>query len=326
MINYRSKEMALFYEKLAQLYRAGMPITESLPMASLDIKNGEFRHSVEKAQRYLMSGRTLTESFSQSPKIFSDLDLALIGIGETEGRLDQCLMNLSALYEKQYKDVKTFIFAMLYPTFLLLAAIFIPPLIDFFNSGPEAYARAVGSSIITFTWPCLLAYGIYYIFKNFAPEFYSQLLFAIPVLGTNLKKMALARFSRSFATLFSSGVDMRRSLRLSIKSLSNYYMQHRCRVIERALDEGRTIADGMRLANVFPANFVQTFALGEQTGDIDKMLTKVAEYYEFEADKAFKAILTMLPVFIYLCVAAYIGYIVISFYAGYYNAIGGMLK
>jgi type IV pilus assembly protein PilC len=326
MINYKTKELAMFYEKMAQLYRAGVPVTEGLQLAGLDVRDKNLRRGIERVGYHLNRGRTLTEGFSQSPDVFAELDLALINIGETQGRLDQSLTSLSQLYEREFKDIKSFLFAMIYPTFLLAAAIFLPPIIDGFNDGMLAYAKGVGSSLYTIGMPIAVAAGAYLAFKNLLPELFDQVKISLPLLGTNLRKLAIARFCRSMATLFSSGLDLRRSLKLSLKTMANSYMEKRCGIIEKAIDEGQMISEGLRAAGVFPANFVQTFAIGERTGDIDKVLNKVAEYYEFEADKATKAILTMLPVFIYLCVAAYIGYIVISFYTGYFNAIGNITK
>jgi type II secretory pathway component PulF len=326
MLTYKSKELAIFYEKLAQLYRAGVPITESLPLATMEVKSGKVRHGLERVHNYLMRGRTLTEGFSQCPEVFSELEVALIGVGETQGRLDQSLMSLSTMYEREYKDLKTFILAMLYPGFLFFAAIFLPPVVAWFTDGFSAYLKAVSSSLFTFFLPGAVVFAIYYFFKRSFPEAFDQIKVSIPFIGTNFKKLALARFSHSLATLFSGGVDLRRSIKLATKAMANKYLERRCRFILKAIDEGQSIAEGLRVAKVFPGNFVQTVAVGERTGELDKMLHKMAEYYEFEADKAFKGLLVMAPVFIYLCVAAYIAYIVISFYAGYFNSIGNILK
>src|SRR5262249_24249305 len=128
------------------------------------------------------------------------------------------------------------------------------------------------------------------------------------------------------ARMFSSGLEMRSSLRLAIKAMGNKYLESRCRVVQTALDEGATLSESLHATNIFPANLVQMVAVGEQTGEIDKMLEKAAEYYEYEANKTIKAMLGALPVVLYLMVAAYIAYIVISFYTGYFNAIGNITK
>jgi type II secretory pathway component PulF len=322
----RTKEIAVFYEKMAQSYRAGLPLTESLTLATLGVSDSKVRQSLERAKRHILSGQTFTQGLAQSPHIFPELDLALIDVGESQGRLDFSLLDLSTLYERRYKDIKTFLLAMAYPTFLLLAAIFLPPIVDWFNNGLYAYFTAVSSKLFFISLPLAACYAGYYAFNTYSPTTFDYLLLQIPVLGTNLKKLALARFSRSMAVLFAGGIDLRRSIKLSIKSMANNYLEQRSRIIEVAIDEGRTVSEGLQAAQVFPEGFVQTFAIGEQTGDIDKMLIKVAEYYEFEADKAFKALLTATPVFIYLCVAVYIAYVVISFYTGYFNAIGDIAK
>lgn len=326
MVNYRSKELSIFYQKMSQLYRSGIPLTEGLKLATLDIKDNRLRLSLERTHNYVMTGRSLTESLAQSPQSFSDLDLAIIGVGETQGRLDQSLLNLANLYEEKYKDLKIFLLAMLYPAVLLLAAIFIPPIVTGYNEGLTAYIYASGSTFAKIIVPLAGIYALYYSFQVYAPEAFDRLIISLPIIGSNLQKLAIARFSRSLSTLFASGVDLRKSVKLAAKSLANKYMESRCHILEVAIDEGRNISDGLIAAKIFPSNFIQTFIVGERTGDLDKMLDQVAKYYEFEADKAFKAILTLLPIVVYLLVAAYIGYIVISFYTGYFNAIGSITQ
>lgn len=322
----RNKEIALFYDKMAQSYRSGLPLTETLTMASMGVSDSKIRRAVELAKAYILSGHTLTQGLAQSPTLFSEMDLALIDVGESQGRLDQTLLGLSALYEKQYKDIKIFLLAMAYPTFLLSAAILLPPVVNLFTDGIEAYFSIVFTKLFTIGMPIAALYSAHYAIKNYAPDKMDYALLQIPILGANLKKVAIARFCRSLATLFSGGVDLHRSVKLAIKSMSNAYLEQRSRMIAIALDEGRTITEGLRASTVFPENFVNSFAIGEETGDIDQILNQLASYYEFEADKAFKAILTALPIVLYLFVAAYIAYIVISFYAGYFGAIGSMAQ
>lgn len=322
----RNKEIASFYEKMAQSYKSGLPLTEGLTLASMSVGDSKLSRSIDLAKRYVLGGGTLTQGLAQSAHLFSELDLALIEVGESQGRLDQTLLGLSALYEKKYKDVITFLTAMAYPTFLLAAAIFLPPVVNLFIEGFDAYVSLVFNKLFFIGTPVTALYATYYAFRHYAPDTLDYTLLQIPIIGNNLQKLAIARFCRSLATLFSGGIDLHKSIKLSINSMSNAYLQQRSRIVTVALDEGKTVTEGLRAAKVFPENFVDSFAIGEKTGDIDKVLTKIAEYYEFEADKAFKAILAATPMFLYLCVAAYIAYIVISFYTGYFNTIGEMTK
>jgi type II secretory pathway component PulF len=326
MISFRSKELSIFYEKLAQLYRAGVPITESLPIATLQVKDSGIRRGANRAHEYIMHGRTLTEGISQCPDVFSEMQVALIGVGEMQGRLDQSLMNLSAMCDREYKDVRNFLFAMLYPTFLLCAAIFLPPIVTWFTDGFEAYVKSVGSTFFNILFPLSVIYLVYFIVKTYFRSGFDRAKLVIPILGSNLKKLALARFCRSLSTLFAGGVEMRSSLNLAIKSMGNRYLEQRCRIVQRALDDGETLTSSLQTTRIFPPNLIQMVAVGERTGELDKMLDKAAHYYEYEADKVLKVLLAALPVGIYLMVAVYIAYIVISFYAGYFSAIGNLTK
>jgi type II secretory pathway component PulF len=326
MMTFRSKELSIFYEKLAQLYKAGVPIMESLPLASVEVKDSGLKRGVAYAHEHVLHGHTLTEGFSQCPDVFTDIQIALIAVGEKQGRLDETLINLSSIYERKYKDIRNFLFALLYPAFLLLAAIFLPPIVTWFTDGLEAYVKMVVSSFFRILFPIAVIYLIYYLIKTYLPDTLDRVKLAIPVLGSNLKKLALARFSRSLAILFASGVEIRTSLKLSIGALGNNYLEQRCRVVHTAIDDGATLTQSLQTTNIFPQNLIQMISVGERTGELDKMLDKAAQYYEYEADKVLKVLMAAIPVVIYLGVAAYIAYIVISFYAGYYSAIGDMLK
>ncbi|MBL8152397.1 MAG: type II secretion system F family protein, partial [Blastocatellia bacterium] len=155
---------------------------------------------------------------------------------------------------------------------------------------------------------------------------FDRVVIEIPFLGKNLKKLALSRFSRSLATLYAGGVEMHKALKLSIETMGNSYLQQRSRIVQVALSEGETLTRSMAATVVFPVNLVEMVAVGEQTGELDKMLHKAADYYEFEADKAIKALLAAIPIGIYLLVAIYIAFTVISFYAGYFRAIGNIAQ
>lgn len=322
----RSKQMSIFYEKLGQLYAAGVPIDEGLATASLEVRDAGLQRGLERLHGYVARGRTLTEGVAQSPEVFSEMDVALIRVGEARGRLDESLRRLSEIKERDYKNLKRFLIGMAYPTFLIIGAIFIPPLVSLFTTGLEAYIAQVAKALFLMMLPVAVALMIYLGLKKGFRDDFDRLILMLPFLGNNLKKLALARFCRSFSALFSSGLEIRACLKHAIASMSNRYLQRRASVVQAAIDEGETLTRALSTASIFPTQLVQMVATGEQTGNLDQMLDKAASYYEFEAERAIKAMLMAIPFVVYLLVAVYIAYIVISFYAGYFKMIGDITK
>jgi type II secretory pathway component PulF len=322
MLPYQIKELALVYEKLARVYHSGISLVDSFPTVMLGVSHRQVRIALELTYRQLLQGGTLTAGFARSPQVFPEFDLALIEVGEAQGQLEQCFHALAKHHQHRYQDLKRFLYALIYPAFLLLAAIFLPPFPEFINHGPEAYFASVGSTLAYLLIPIVLIYGSYRLFRTQAPVVFSQVLLALPVFGKHIRQLAIARFCRSMAILYAAGVELRRAIKLSVTTMANPHMQQRCWVLAVALDEGRLVSEGLEVAKVFPPEFVHNFALGEQTGELDKVLNQVADFYEFEADRLLQACLKMLPVVIYLFVAGYIGYIVVSFYAKAFQAIG----
>src|SRR5262249_44933626 len=156
-----------------------------------------------------------------------------------------------------YKDLKNFLFAMAYPTFLLSAAIFLPPIVTWFTQGTEAYIRSVAGTLSALALPLGIIYLIHFLTKKYFEADFDRIKLLVPILGKNLKKLAFARFSRNLARMFSSGLEMRSSLRLAIKAMGNKYLESRCRVVQTALDEGATLSESLHATNIFPANLVQ---------------------------------------------------------------------
>lgn len=322
----RSKQMSIFYEKLGQLYAAGVPIGEGLAIASLEVRDAKLKRGLERLQGYVARGRTLADAVEQSPEVFSEMDAALIKVGEVRGRLDESLRRLSEIKEKDYKNLKRFLIGMAYPTFLVAGAIFIPPVVSLFTTGLEAYLVQVARSLCIVLIPLAAVFTIYLAFSKGFRDDFDRLTLMLPFVGKNLKKLALARFCRSFSALFSSGLEMRACLKHAAAAMSNRYLQRRAYIVQTAIDEGGTLTQALRAASIFPAQLVEMVATGEQTGNLDQMLDKAAGYYEYEAERAIKATLIAIPFVIYLLVAIYIAYTVISFYAGYFKMIGDLTK
>ncbi|MBX7221031.1 MAG: type II secretion system F family protein [Blastocatellia bacterium] len=324
MALFRTRELSLFYQQLGQLYKSGIPPTEAVPFAAAQSNDSGIKTAAAQIHQQVLAGRTLGSAFAAHPAVFSELQVALITIGEENGTLPRNLALLADMFEKEYGQRKKLVLALLYPAFLFVAALFLPKLYIWVTGTFTEYLAEVFSTSVPFLVLFAVLFGIYKLSGTVLLRALDQIKLEVPVLGKNLRKLALARFARSFAMLYGGGVELRRSLRLALKSFGNTYLEERSRVVDTYLHEGGTLTDGFMAARVFPGEFVQIIALGEKTGELDKMLEQTARLYEDEADKVINSFLFFLPIAIYLLVALYIAFIVISVFAGYYNNIGKM--
>jgi type II secretory pathway component PulF len=214
--------------------------------------------------------------------------------------------------------------ALAYPAFLLLAAILLPPLFILVTRSAAAYASVVMGRALPFVLLLGgLAAGAAFL-RRTAPVRFDRLLLELPILGPNLKKLALSRFAESLAALWAGGVDVKKAMRLSVRALGNRHLQERCRAMPGVLEKGGSLTDALSAAGVFPAEMVGAVAVGERTGDLDKALSAFARLSQEEADRAIQALMIAIPIVIYLLVAFYIAIIVISAFGSYFRTLGGI--
>ncbi|MCS6884689.1 MAG: type II secretion system F family protein [Acidobacteriota bacterium] len=322
---YKSKELSIFYEKLGQLCSAGIPIVEGILLASEQLSSSELRRDAKKMVDYLRQGLTVTQA-AKGVWMFSEAELALIAVGEMRGRLDESFLQMARLRERGYINRKKFAGALLYPVLLLVAAIFIPPLVMLFTSGLAAYVAEVSRVVTGIMILVAAAYFVYLLTRAALGDDFDRLILLIPVLGKHLRALALARFCRSLSVLFSAGVDLPSCIKVARVALANRYLQNSTAVIQEGLDKGLVLSEAFAASGIFPRELLEMVATGERTGELDRMLDKAASYYEFEVEQAVKAALVVIPLVLYLAVAIYIAYLVISFYAGYFEKLGTSIK
>lgn len=318
------REVSLFFRQLAATTRAGIPLAQGLRMASEGCQSPVLEAAVEDVGRRVQRGSPLGSALAAHPEIFQPVEMALVAVGEENGRLDINLQRLAERSEKSHHDRQRLVFALLYPAGLFLAALFLPKLYVWVRDSFTAYLLSVFSTALPFLAILgLLAAGFRF-FRRASPESFDRILLELPVLGPNLEKLALARFSESLSMLYAGGVELRKSLRLSVRALGNRYLESRCRPLDDILERKGTISQGLRAAGVFPAEFVNTVTVGETTGDLDRALESLARLYQEEAERAIQALLKLLPIVVYLLVALYIALIVISAFGAYFRLLGSI--
>src|ERR1051326_3166130 len=330
-----TKDIAIFFRQFSVMIDAGLPLVQCLEILAANQENMAFQKCLTGVRTTVEGGSTLANAMRQYPKIFDDLATNMIEAGETGGILDVILQRLATYVEKAVKLKAAVKSAMIYPVSVIsLAALivgallrFVVPIFANMFAGlgvdlPLPTRIVIGLSTFVgkfgFVIVILLVAAVFalrYLYQN--PKgrlFIDGMLLKLPVIGPILRKIAVARFTRTLGTLITSGVPILEGLTITARTSGNAVIEQSLMKVRKAVEEGRTIVDPLKESGVFPNMVVQMIGVGEATGAMDAMLQKIADFYEDEVDAAIKDMLTLIePVMIsFLGVAT--GGIVIALY------------
>ncbi len=340
-----AKELAVFTRQFSVMIDAGLPLVQCLEILSNAQENKGFAKALAGVRSSVESGSTLANGLRQYPKIFDELYTNMVEAGETGGILDTILQRLAAYIEKAVKLKRAVQSAMVYPTAVIgIAAIVIFALLRFavptfatlFKSLeiplPLMTRIVIGlsHSIVVFGLPLVVViaasvWGLkaWYGTPN-GRMLIDGLILKIPMLGMLMRKIAVARFTRTLGTLITSGVPMLEALNITARTSGNAVIEKAILSVRQAVEQGRTIVDPLRETGVFPNMVVQMIGVGEQTGALDAMLQKVADFYEDEVDAAVGDLLAAMEPMIILFLGVVVGGVVISLYLPMFTMIGKM--
>jgi len=329
------KELAIFTRQFSVMIDAGLPLVQCLEILGTQAENKVFQKVLIQVRQDVESGATLADSMRKHPRAFDDLYCNMIAAGEAGGILDTILQRLANYIEKAVKLRRAVRSAMIYPCAVItIAAIVVTVILWkviptfaalFAGLGAElpmptrvviALSNFVGRYLPLLV--LLVVAGIYAI-KKYHDTYKGRrvidgLLLKIPVLGIVLRKIAVARFCRTLATLVSSGVPILEALEITAKTSGNAIIEDAIMATRKSIEEGKTISEPLKDTDVFPPMVVHMIAVGEQTGALDAMLSKIADFYEDEVDAAVENMLTLLEPIMILFLGIVIGGIVISMY------------
>ncbi|MDI6641507.1 MAG: type II secretion system F family protein [Elusimicrobiota bacterium] len=332
----KSKDLCLFSRQLSTLISSGVPIVQGLGILEAQIQSKVFKNVVSKVREDIEAGVSIADAMQKHPKVFSELYVAMIRSGEVGGILDVILDRLAS-YLESLEELKGKIkSAMTYPLVLAIiavgAAIFmltgvIPQFAGLFEGiGIElplpTRMMLLLSNIIKKNLP-IVVFGTIILFVGFkqlikrlpAIRFrVDAIKLKLPVFGVVITKMAIAKFTRTFATLIKSGVPILQALETVAKTAGNMVLEKAILQSKEAIREGERIADPLRKCGVFPGMVIQMVAVGEETGALDTMLTKVADFYDREVDDAVKAMTSMIEPLIIVFMGGIIGSMVLALF------------
>lgn len=337
------KEIAVFFRQFSVMIDAGLPLVQCLEILASNQENMAFQKTLTGVRTTVEGGATLANAMRGYPKVFDDLTTNMIEAGETGGILDIILQRLALYVEKAVKLKSAVKSALIYPVAVVsLAGLIVGALLKwvvpiftnlFVGLGvalplPTRIVIGLSAFVGTFWWFFILGVvglvvGVKQIRKHPRGRYYfDYALLKLPVLGILLRKIAVARFTRTLGTLITSGVPILEGLSITARTSGNAVLEEALMRVRKAIEEGRTIVDPLRESGVFPNMVTQMIGVGEATGAMDAMLQKIADFYEDEVDNATKDMMAMLEPVIIGVLGVVVGGIVISLYMPLFAMIG----
>ncbi|HLX82297.1 MAG TPA: type II secretion system F family protein [Terriglobales bacterium] len=337
------KEVAVFFRQFSVMIDAGLPLVQCLEILGANQENPVFQKTLLGVRTTVEGGATLANAMRTFPVIFDDLTTNMIEAGETGGILDIILQRLAIYVEKAVKLKAAVKSALIYPVgvvslaMLIVAALlkWVVPIFAnlFVGLGvalplPTRMVIGLSDFVGHFWWFFIVGgIGLVQLIKQIRKHprgayLFDKMLLNMPVIGILLKKIAVARFTRTLGTLITSGVPILEGLAITARTSGNKVLEEALMKVRKAIEEGRTIVDPLRECGVFPNMVTQMIGVGEATGAMDSMLQKIADFYEDEVDSATKDMLAMLEPVIIGLLGVSIGGIVISLYMPLFAMIG----
>ena len=330
-----TKDIAIFFRQFSVMIDAGLPLVQCLEILAANQENMTFQKCLTGVRTTVEGGATLANAMRAYPKIFDDLCTNMIEAGETGGILDVILQRLATYVEKAVKLKAAVKSAMVYPVAVISIAglivggllKWVVPIFSNLFAGlgvelplPTRIVMGLSALVGRFGWLIFpIALGTYFGLKYTRAHpggrlFLDGLLLKLPVLGQILRKIAVARFTRTLGTLITSGVPILEGLSITARTSGNAVLETSLMKVRKAVEEGRTIVDPLKESGVFPNMVVQMIGVGEATGAMDAMLQKIADFYEDEVDAAIKDMLTLIEPMLITFLGVVVGGIVISLY------------
>jgi type IV pilus assembly protein PilC len=337
------KELAIFTRQFSVMIDAGLPLVQCLEILAGQQANRAFAKVLTGVRRTVEGGSTLANALREYPKVFDDLYTNMVEAGETGGILDGVLQRLSVHIEKAVKLRRAVKSALIYPSVVVFIAAGVitlllwkvVPIFATLFAGlgvdlplPTRIVIAFSHAIASFALPTviLLALGGYGLKLFYATSqgrmTIDRLILHLPLVGNLMRKIAVGMFTRTLGTLISSGVPMLEAMDITARTAGNAVIERAVMEVRHAIETGRTIVDPLRETGVFPNLVVQMIGVGEQTGSLDAMLQKIADFYEEEVDVAVGDLLTAMEPMIILFLGVVVGGVVISMYLPLFSLIG----
>ncbi len=340
------KDIVIFARQFATMIDAGLPIVQCLEILVAQQENANFRRVLFEVKLEVESGATLADSLKKHPKAFDELFVNLIAAGEVGGILDTILLRLAAYLEKVMKLKGKVKSALVYPAVIVVVSIgVVTVLLGFVIPVFENMFREMGNAELP--GPTRVVINLSNAFKAYWYVFFGvlgamafgyrqayktpkgqliidRMYLNLPVFGPLLRKVAVARFTRTLGTMLSSGVPILDALLIVAKTAGNKIIENAIMLTRTSISEGKTIVEPLQQTRVFPAMVVQMIGVGEATGAMDAMLSKIADFYDDEVDAAVDALTSLIEPVMMVVLGGVIGGMVIAMYMPIFKMAGAI--
>ncbi|HEX8692947.1 MAG TPA: type II secretion system F family protein [Longimicrobium sp.] len=341
----KTREVVIFTRQFATMINAGLPLVQSLSILAEQTENKAFRKIIEQVLQDIQAGQTLADAMRKHPKIYTELYVNMVAAGEAGGILDTILLRLAVFLEKNDALIRKIKGAMTYPAVMLFVVIgcttvllwkVVPVFAEMFAGAglelpaPTRVVLAISNFLQSYIWLMILGMiaGVFALRQYYKTDQgqlqIDRLLLRLPVLGNLFRKSAVSRFTRTLGTLVSSGVSILEGLQITARTAGNRVVHDAVMKSRASIAGGATIADPLKASGVFPPMVVQMINVGEQTGGLDEMLSKIADFYDDEVDAAVSALTSILEPIMIVVMGIVIGGIVVAMYLPMFDMINAV--
>jgi type IV pilus assembly protein PilC len=337
-----TRDIVIFTRQFATMINSGLPLVQSLDILAKQSENKSLKKCVEEVLYDVEAGNTLADAMKRHPKIFPDLYTNMVAAGEAGGILDTILLRLATFLEKADALRRKIKGAMIYPGVIFSVAggavsvllIFVIPTFQtmFESAGvplplPTRIVIGMSSFLGNFWWALIVGmvafvvlFRAYYKTKN-GELVIDKISLHLPIFGNMLRKTAVARFTRTLGTLVASGVSILDGLEITARTAGNRVIHDAIMLSRASIAGGETISEPLKRSGVFPPMVVQMINVGEQTGGLDEMLSKIADFYDEEVDAAVEALLAAMEPIMIVVLGVVVGGMIVAMYLPIFDMI-----
>jgi len=341
----KMRDIVIFTRQFSTMINAGLPLVQALDILAQQSENPALKDITRQVVFDVESGNTVADALRKQPRAFSELYVNMVAAGEAGGILDTILMRLAVFMEKNDALIRKVKGAMIYPSVIMSVAVIaitvllvfvIPTFADMFQSAnialplPTRIVIAMSGFLKHFWWMIIGAAGAtFYAVKQYYATSDGKLnidrtLLKLPVLGDVLRKSSVSRFTRTLGTLISSGVSILDGLEITAKTAGNRVVQDAIMESRASIAGGETIAAPLKKSQVFPPMVISMIAVGEQTGGLDEMLSKIADFYDEEVDAAVSGLLALMEPVMIVFLGIVVGGMVVAMYLPIFDMVNAV--
>jgi type IV pilus assembly protein PilC len=331
----KAEQIVIFSRQLATMVDSGIPIAQSLDVLGEQMEDKQFGQTLKKIRDDIESGLSLSEAVGRHPKVFSDFFINMVRAGESSGRLDEILDRVASYLEKVTMLQRKVQASLFYPAFVSVLAfgitsflliVIVPKFKEIFTSlGGQlplptqlllSLSQFMSKYLVYEVIVCILLIILFRVYIG-TPKgrlWFDRISLQVPIIGKLLRKFVIARFARTLATLVKSGVPILGSLEIVAKTAGNKVVEQAVMSARASIKEGENIADPLAMSKVFPPMVTRMISVGEKTGELEKMLGKIADFYENEVDAAVTALTSLIEPLVISILGVIIGGIVVALF------------